>query len=128
MKRATSIFLERAEGLASECYAVTVTTWDAATAILQRWARTAPERGYDKCDFRVTYEDGETYSGRFDLQRRHSTGLELLERHMRDHLQFCSGAWCPAHMGREEYEQFLERRPDVRESARQFLESYQIGA
>lgn len=65
-----SITLTRAEGLQEECYTAYAETWDEANYILAKWGHTAPSGGgYDKCDIKVEWADGETYSCRFDLHR-----------------------------------------------------------
>ena len=82
---AQAITLTRAEGpLAASLAPVTCLSdpagscWQQANAVLRRWARTAPQDGtYHKCDFVVTYADGETYTGRYDLTRSDETGADL---------------------------------------------------
>lgn len=68
------IELDRAEGPSKECYAVTVKTFAEAQKQLKKWGRSAPRPresggtgGYDKTDFKVTFADGESYDGRYDL-------------------------------------------------------------
>jgi hypothetical protein len=72
--RAVKIELERLEGLVTEVGSVTClprdgsSVWNEAAEVLIRWRRTAPAgRGYHKVAFVVTYADGETYSGRYDM-------------------------------------------------------------
>jgi hypothetical protein len=47
------------------------TDWALADGQLSRWAHTAPEpgNGYHKVDFKITWVDGETYEGRYDMNR-----------------------------------------------------------
>ncbi len=85
--RAVSIWLNRAEGPRAECGEVTSEgpdVWAWADAQLATWSRTAPDRGfgYDKCDFKVTYADGSTYDGRYDIERGVRPDLAA---HMKDH-------------------------------------------
>lgn len=84
--QAKEIWLRRAEGRIDGCRAISVVgdnLWQRANEILQRWGTTAPEKGegYDKCDFKVTFDDGEEYEGRFDLQSsgRDTDGCNLSE-------------------------------------------------
>jgi len=74
--KARSITLQRAEGTIGrdDFGPKTVTAkeggnvWEQADRLLFDWSQTAPRGGgYDKVDFTVNYEDGETYSGRYDL-------------------------------------------------------------
>ncbi len=82
------IELHRVEGSRHECIRLPVYTFDAASIALARWAHTAPDDGsYHKCDFTVTYTDGETYKGRIDLERRHFGGYDV-KAHMRRHLMW----------------------------------------
>jgi hypothetical protein len=84
-----------------------------ANAALARCASDAPKGGaYDKCDVKVTFEDDFSYTCRIDLhhaseRQETSTGslVDLIERHVREHLEFSSGQRKPAHMTQEQYEQ-----------------------
>lgn len=94
MRKVARIRLRRAEGPSDLC-----TDWQdysgfpAANDQLKTWAETAPiGGGYDKCDFEVIYkepftrdeEDPDIYEGRFDLQRQHAQGANLLQEQMRE--------------------------------------------
>jgi len=125
------IEIRRAEGRTDEC-----TDWKAyesfadADRMLGLWARTAPKDGsYHKCDFRVTYADGETYEGRFDLVFKDLHGTELLERHMRDHVTFSAGVRCPGHISEADYARYLNEivGAECMASYRKFLDSYEMG-
>ena len=67
--RVAAITITRAEGRTEECgKPITVSTWREANDVLSLWGITAPtEGGYDKCDFKVTWANGETHVGRYDL-------------------------------------------------------------
>jgi len=97
MKKAAvkEVWLNRAEGPYDECGAVVYYTGDempksddshykdakgihvepneiggAVTGQLSKWGHTAPEDGgYDKTDFTVVWENGDDYTGRFDMQK-----------------------------------------------------------
>jgi hypothetical protein len=63
-----SIFLERAEGPTDLCRSWDFDTFKQANTQLEINAMTAPKDGaYDKHDFAVTWADGKTYAGRYDL-------------------------------------------------------------
>lgn len=105
-----SIWLDRAEGYTRDLETVTVSSFEAADAVLRKWARTAPEGGgYNKVDFKVTWEDGETYAGRYDLVRADTTKASL-STHMKEFCSFHGGLWCPPHMKRQIYDEFIERQ------------------
>lgn len=119
----TSIRLNRGEGPCHECNKPrTVATFREATAILQSWALTAPKGGgYDKCDFTVSYDNGDTYSGRFDLTNDHRIGAFLLEGHMTSMVRFYSGRGRPPHMTEERYRAYLACE-HIKEPAREYAE------
>ncbi len=78
-----------------------------ANSYIKDIASSAPEHGgYDKVDFKVTFEDEETYTGRYDLKRDHTTTGDLGD-HMRSFVRFYTGRSCPAHMTPEQYEEFI---------------------
>lgn len=98
VKRVT---ITRAEGLISECdRPETFLGRDAiyrASRRLGEWARNAPDGGgYDKCDFKIEWADGETYEGRADITREHWRCASYdLTTHVRDFLSFIGGLWAP---------------------------------
>jgi len=132
----TSVEIERAEGLVEECITVTVNSLAEADAVLSRWAVTAPKRGYDKCDFKITFADGETYSGRYDLSfDRTKQDTATLAEHVSRHCSFYSGLYLKTgmpsdmdHMTLAEYTTFLNRHVSEadRASYAAFLETYDL--
>lgn len=126
-----SIWLNRAEGPNWDLGERTVSSFEDANRVLRKWAETAPKGGgYDKVDFKVTWEDGETYEGRYDLVRE-DTSKASLEKHMREFCSFHGGLWCPPHMKRQAYDEFIERQerdPDMpkRMEFLRFLEKYNL--
>lgn len=88
----TKIELYRAEGPTKECGpAGPFNTWEEADRRLAIWATTAPENGgYDKVDFTITFADGETYKGRYDLQRHGEDGERgfSIAKHVKSHVAF----------------------------------------
>jgi hypothetical protein len=113
-----------------ECVTVVRTRWIETDWVLKAWAKTAPEGGgYDKCDFTITYDDGETYSGRFDLQRDHMAGSNLLGNHVRLFCETYSGRRRPTHITPERYRALMKQYGEETTSAYcEFLDSYEIGA
>jgi len=91
------ITIERVEGLIEECVTKTATSWAEANAILLKWSRTAPEHGgYDKCDFKIVFEDGYEYEGRYDLMHYRRERPDL-GKHVRDFVSYHAGklpGWC----------------------------------
>ena len=95
----------------------------------------ADRLGYDKTDFRVTWEDGETYEGRLDLKNP-ASGRESdtnIAEHIRSHCIFYGGiAMTPAYRNRwhwmteESYAEIMEHTKDKAEYLR-FLDEYQLG-
>lgn len=111
---ALSITITRGEGLTSECgRPVTVASFAAANALLHQWSETAPKagRGYDKCNFIITWPNGSTYDGRYYL-KHHTAEPASLTAHMVDSGEFYTGKNCPAHMSAAAYDDFLARVDD----------------
>lgn len=62
-----------------------------------------PNLGYYKTDFTVTYEDGETYRGRYDV----GADAPTLGQHIRDFIKTIQdGGWDASAESRNEYAQF----------------------
>jgi hypothetical protein len=128
------IAITRAEGLISECdKPETATTWPAANAILRRWSETAPKTGgYDKCDFDVVFEDGQIYSGRYDLQHW-SIEAPDLAKHVRSFISYLSGE-PPVWLKRPGKERYLKNYYDTVAKdaakvaeAKRWLTTYDLG-
>ena len=86
------IILDRVEGPTESCGERIASDFRHTDLLLQGMAHTAPEqgRGYDKVDFKIEWEDGETYEGRYDLNKfgeDDDLGQSLV-RHVRNHLSF----------------------------------------
>lgn len=120
------VFLERAEGPVADCIKVTVPSLAEATNTLMRWSWTAPkDLGYDKCDFRVTFEDGEVYEGRYDLKR----GLKdegSLQHHIVSFIEFYAGKHKPPHLTEQKYRDFLRSAAPDPTPYLEFLEKYDL--
>jgi hypothetical protein len=109
-------------------------TLDAANCLLTELAQTAPgpRGGYDKTAFRVTWQDGETYEGRYDLhhvqcRQENPNGRIDLGDHMRAFLAFYAGGRKPVHMGREDYEDCLAQvGSEFSRQCRAALEKYEL--
>jgi uncharacterized FlaG/YvyC family protein len=108
-----SIRLERWEGLSEECgQPVTVASFAEADALLMRWSETAPAAGgYNKCGYLVTWPDGQTYSGRYDLVH-HSREKPSLCADMAGGAEYTLGKCCPLHMSEAEYFEQVSRVSD----------------
>jgi hypothetical protein len=102
--------------------------WAAADKVLFDWSSTAPkEGGYDKVDFGIIYDDGEKYTGRYDL-KHHSVEYPNLAKHVYDFVRFTAGKYKGA-LSQEEYERFKEQAHFKKLSPEflKFLEKYEIG-
>jgi len=126
VKKAVKIEIERAEGTASECVKRVVNSWSAANALLNSMSRTAPGSGggYHKTDFKITFEDGETYGGRVDLN---SEKLQNLGRHVLEFAECYSGRKRPAHVSEEDYRKLMAMYDDnTRNSFGRVLDEYDL--
>ena len=128
-----SVWVNRAEGPTKDLGERTTSTLEAADAILRRWSKTAPEEGhgYNKVDFKITWQDGESYVGRYDLQREDATKKNLIGEHVQQFLTFHAGYWRPSHMTPEQYTTYLERvgfgeGSENRAMAKKLLEDYEL--
>lgn len=122
---ALHITLTRGEGPADECGTPhTLDTFAQADALLFQWSETAPAKGgYDKCDFRIVWPDGDTYAGRYDLVH-HSREAPSLAQHIAGFCEFLSGDACPDHMTEAAYRAHLADHvtEDQREDAAKVLQ------
>lgn len=132
MKKATSIKIARAEGPHYLCVTREFEgsdCWSRASAWLVSQGHTYPKTGgYDKHDFTVTFDDGETYEGRLDCQHWTLENTDLnVAKHVRDFIEFHAGERRPAHMSVEQYKLYLNRmgEGEVKE-AQAFLAEYEI--
>lgn len=130
--KATSITLDRAEGLHEEVGPVVVvgtrrsgSVWKRANRILSCWATTAPKGGgYDKVDFKVEYVDGESYEGRYDMHHQEDADLA---GHIGGFMQFEAGRLKPPHLTQKQYDEYLRNQGGESRAAVEFLEKYEIG-
>lgn len=124
-----SVWLSRAEGRTQEIGQRTESSLEAADEQIRHWAQTAPKEGsYHKTDFKVTWEDGETYAGRYDLQFGDYKKSNLLGSHIQQHLAFLAGLVCPERMTREQYETYLKQYgyDTQRSEILAFLQNYEL--
>lgn len=131
MIKAASITIERWEGTAAECsrpYTLTgEDLWKRANAMLLQMSRTAPKGGAcDKTGFKVVYEDGHEYEGRYELRCDETPNLQ---NHMRTYCMFHAGRYCPPHLTEERYRRYLADivKPEAKQAYETMLDSYEIG-
>lgn len=124
-----SVFIRRAEGPTYDLGQRTVASFEAADEQLKNWARTAPkDRSYHKVDFDVTWADGETFTGRYDLAFEDFKKSNLLGSHIQQHLTFLAGLVCPERMTREQYDAYLKQfgYDQKRDEILAFLQNYEM--
>lgn len=104
------VWLNRAEGPTREVGERTVSSLADADVVIHNWAASAPKpgQGYDKVDFEVRWDDGETYKGRFDMTQNHRGSPNLIGNAVQHHLLFLSGLHRPDHWERDQYDRYLE--------------------
>lgn len=104
------ITIDRAEGPNALCTETTHETWKSAEERISRICQSAPKNGgYDKCDFKVVFLDGEEYEGRYDAAHPESKAFEgTLAKHIRDHLEFYAGLRRPDHISEADYDRLLK--------------------
>ena len=110
------VWLNRVEGQKGQLGQTTARSLDEANRILKTAAITAPkDGGHHKVDFKVTWEDGEKYEGRYDLTYA-DTWKPDLGNTIRRFMNFYGGLERPPHMTDEQYEAVVaanEQRADV---------------
>ncbi len=122
-----SIKITRVEGrIIDTPETVYATTWANANTHLYRMAYHAPTLGYYKCDFTVTYEDGEEYKGRYDLMHI-SKEWPNLAKHVRDHIDHYTGRHCPSWLTAEQYATYLAQFGKEPGNLQWFSDHYQVG-
>jgi hypothetical protein len=125
-----SITINRAEGPSSLCRKTTHKDWVAAEKKIIDIRSTVKHNGYDKCDFIVTFEDGETYEGRYDAMSLASSNYGLAA-HVNSWLSFNAGIRKPAHMNDKQYQECLARNekmnPGFAKECLEFMAKYDIG-
>ncbi len=94
-------------------------------AVEMRRAAGLSSGGYDKTKFVVTFADGHTYGGRYDIACNGHDGTTL-EQHILSHATFYTGMRCPAHMTAEHYAEVVAQDGRADEW-RDFLTRYRIG-
>jgi hypothetical protein len=77
------ILIRRQDGSPRGPYEVFLGTWDEADVILKYWAKSASVNGYsENCSFKVVFEDGNSYSGTYNLKQQDSFNRNLLPKHI----------------------------------------------
>ena len=78
-----AIVITREGGPIEGYYDVVLGNWAESDAILKLWARTAPNTGYyDTCNFKILFQDGNSYSGTYRLRQPDTFLKELLPHHI----------------------------------------------
>lgn len=131
--KVSKVWVNRAEGPIDQCRDYTFEGPDAlqqAQRQMFKWGTTvSPGGGYDKCDFVVTFEDGEMYSGRYDLKGDGlaDDGLTIAGQ-IRRMLRFWAGEWRPAWCNDKEWGDICKRHEAGADEAREWLEKYELEA
>lgn len=107
----SKIVITRAEGPSNLCGKPQVyCDWSMAEAGFRSSNVTlpGPEMGYDKHDFIVYFQDGETYEGRLDVKQRCCPDNDQnVKEHVNSFMSFYAGIGKPGWMSLENYERAL---------------------
>ena len=88
------ILIRRQDGSPKGPYEVFLGTWEEADLILRFWAKTSPGNGYfETCNFKVIFEDANTYSGTYTLKQQDSFNKDLLPKHIKKICEETGIAW-----------------------------------
>lgn len=90
----------------------TVDSFKEANANLAHLSMFAPKGGaYNKCDFTITFEDGEEYTGRYDL-KHYTEELPALDNHVKSFVGISSGLQKPAWMEQNRFDELIQFEKD----------------
>jgi hypothetical protein len=130
-----SVKVHRAEGPSHLCRTHTFKTLRDANLFLIQSASTVTvypdcKGGYDKHDFWIEFEDGETYQGRIDLHHPSYAPTERIGKHVRDFVRFYGGLLgpdeLPRHIKPREYMHFVAMSGADPVEYRAWLEKYEL--
>lgn len=116
------IQITRAEGRTKLCGITrSFDSFKAANSWLLSQSETFPEDGtYDKHDFIVIFEDGDTYTGRLDCKQATYPDNDLdVRQHMIDQCKFYGGFVENCWMGEERYKAYLEEIEEIQPGSQQ---------
>lgn len=122
------IEITRAEGPTGSLERATVRTFEDADQKLLEASLTAPETGgYDKTDFAITFDDGNTYQGTYDL-KHFRVDYPNLRKHVVGHLEMIAGYTVPSWMSSSQYDNFMQNNEDqgIAAQCRDFLDDYDV--
>ncbi|WP_054029191.1 hypothetical protein [Bacillus sp. FJAT-28004] len=123
--RIKKITITRGEGPSKLCgIPYFADTWEGANEILAKMAIHAPDSGgYDKTDFDIEFNNGETYRGTYDLKYQDRIYGDLY-RHVKDNCEFYAGKCnpLPSHIKSEAVYLQIIGDPKQQQPYRDFLE------
>jgi hypothetical protein len=104
---------------------VTVPDFEAADKALRNMAQVKSEQGNERVTFSLTFDDGEIFTGTYELMRDDIRKLDILAKHVREFVRFHAGL----DTGRfttnvDEYFKTANVNP---EQFRYFYERYELG-
>ncbi len=122
-----SITFDDGEGSTHNSYPITFTTWEEANDYL--WKKSFEHGYYLKQEFTIEYENGEKYTGKYDVYTRESDKKERadLGAHVMTHNLFYSGRQTPHYMDKESVEGILAgTKPEVKQACADFIDRYEV--
>lgn len=101
----------------------TVYSFAEANEVIRKIAKKAPDNGaYDKTKFIITFADGQTYEGRYDVTNQDMFNGDL-SKHVIDFAKYSAGIEKPSHMSQSSWESMIS---DTKDSWIHFYNSYQL--
>lgn len=106
-------------------------SFEKASEYLKDYAKNMPsDRSSEECDFKVTWKDGHTYEGQYDLKPNAANEKNHLEVHMRDFAEASAGLRKPLGMSEEDYLNYNKMMesvtPGYTQSFVDFLDKYEL--
>jgi hypothetical protein len=122
------ILLSRTEGPINLCYKnMSFPSFTAVNIFLLGASNTFPKNGgYDKHDYKITFEDGETFEGRLDCKHFSCSDNDLnLLAHILNYCEWQAGLTKYPHCGEKRYKEYLAQyTEEEKQSYKDFIEKY----
>lgn len=90
----------------------TVTTFAEANEIIRQIGSAKESQGYDKTAFKLIFEDGQEYTGRYDVMKKDAYNGDL-SKHVTDFVMFSAGLKQPTHMSYEDWQNLINGKKEL---------------
>lgn len=128
-----SVWLNRAEGPSALCGDVTIADGDIVKQVLDklcRWGVTVHRGSYDKVDFKVEWENGDEYAGRFDMQHGGTDAGQTFWHSLKSRLELWACKIKPSHFSEQNWANHCKECEENgwKEGSLKMLDEYDLAA